>query len=232
VHLERAVPGGAITAAVPRDNLQALMLALGLEVVLIILAVIIYSTGILKVHPSQRDVVTLQLDSLVPEPKPAAPEPPKPIPKIPPPPVKKAAPPPPEPLPEPKPEPVVQTPQPTEKAAPTPFVEPAPPPPARATTTRTDADLMAIYSARIRAAVQASLVFPFAARELNSVGRTRVEFKLEQGRHSGEHVLISSGMSILDKAALQAVRDAIYPPPPAGLQAQSYVFQIWVEFAH
>jgi len=231
VHLERAVPGGALSAIVPRDNLQALMLALGVEAILLILAVVIYSSGILKVHPSQRDVVTLQLDSLAPEPKPEVPEPPKPIPKAPPPPVKKVALPP-EPTPTPKPEPVVQAPQPVEKVAPTPFVEPAPPPPVRVASTKTDADLMAVYSARIRAAVQAALVFPYSARELGATGRTRVEFKLDQGRHSGEHVLISSGMSTLDKAALQAVRDANYPAPPEGLANQPRVFQVWVEFNH
>jgi protein TonB len=41
---------------------------------------------------------------------------------------------------------------------------------------------------------------------------------------------MSSGMGLLDHAALAAVRDAVCPPPPHGLEGKSLPEQLWVDF--
>jgi protein TonB len=104
---------------------------------------------------------------------------------------------------------------------------PAPPPPAQAKS-----DPNAEYAARVKAAVQAALVFPAAAAALDFKGRARVEFKLRDRVPSQAHLLISSGMGLTDRAALQSVEVAQYPPPPTGLQGKEGTYQVWVEFNH
>jgi len=205
--------------------LSALALALVLELLLLGLAAAIYTLGLLRPVPVVKDLVTLQLASLAPEPVPPAPPSPKKVEKTPP--LTRKLP---FPLPEHAPTPEsFKTPV-AQDTTPSPFAEkPVPAPPAPASRP-TEADVLADYTVKIRTAVQTALVFPRAAAELRYTGRTRVEFRLQQGRQSGARVIVSSGINMFDRAALQAVQDAVYPQPPEALREESRLFQVWVEF--
>lgn len=174
--------------------------------------------GWLDRTPELQEVMKLDLTNAPPEPKPPVPPkkvlpiPPKPVPPTP----QKALPP------EPVKAPVVNE--------PAPFVEkPVTPPPPAANPARNEA-LLADYTSKIRAAVQAALVYPRAAEELGYTGRVRVEFRLHNGHPSDARIVQSSKVSMFDRAALQAVQAASYPTPPDFLQGQSRLFQVWVEF--
>ena len=207
--------------AAQNDGLRALGLALLLELLLMGLAAVVYTSGLLRPTPVTRDQVTLQLSSLAPEPAPPEPPPPRKIEK---PQAQRQPVPRQEPLP-------VPTPPAVQDTAPSPFAEKqVPPPPPPATARLTEAELLADYTAKLRDAVQAALIFPKAAESLGYTGRTRVEFRLFQGRQSGARVLLSSGINMFDRAALQAVQDANFPQPPEALRDQARLFQIWVEF--
>lgn len=160
----------------------------------------------------------------VPEPevKPQIPEPPKPVTRV-------------QQLPQVTPRPQI-TPQPTavvptetpsqSTSVPTEVAPLAPPP----STVTAKSDVSAEYLARVKAAVQTALIFPPAAAALNFRGRARVEFHLRDGTPSQAHILASSGMGLTDRAALQSVEKALYPPPPGSLQGRDETYQIWVEF--
>ncbi len=213
-----------LSGGIRRDNLSALALALLLELLLLGLAAVIYATDLLHPAPVMKDLTVLQLTRPAPEPDPPVPPPLKKVEKILP------AAKPSQSLPEP-----VATPEPfkmplAQDATPSPFaekpVQPPPVPPSRPA----EADALADYTVKIRNAVQAALIFPGAADALRYTGRTRVEFRLHQGHQSGARVIVSSGINIFDRAALQAVQDAAYPQPPEGLREQVRLFQVWVEF--
>ena len=216
-----ALAGSHIPGNAQNDGLKALALAVLLEFLLLGFAAIIYTSGILRAAPVMKDSVVLQLSNLAPEPAPPTPLPRK---------VEKQSPEPrkqPMPRQEPLPIPVPSV---AQNTPPSPFVEqriPVPPPPAARPT---EAEVLADYTAKIRDAVQTALIFPKAAESLGYAGRTRVEFRLHQGRQSGAHVIVSSGINMFDRAALQAVQDAVYPQPPEVLMGQARLFQIWVEF--
>ncbi len=201
------------------DGLKALALALLLELLLMSLVAAVYISGMLRPTPVMKDTVTLQLDSLAPEPVPPTP-PPRKVEKSPP--VARKIP---EPIPVPMTEPPV-----AQDAAPSPFAEKPAPTPSAPAPHPTEADVLADYTAKIRNAVQAALIFPKAAEARHDTGRTRVEFRLFQGRQSGARVISSSGINMFDRAALQAVQDAVFPQPPEALREQARLFQIWVEF--
>lgn len=164
------------------------------------------------------------------------PEPPKALPKVIPPPVKTAVvtpPSPPPPAPMATPVPVV--PAPSERPSPStsiasPFAPPAPPPPPPPPVLAGPAGPSADYIAKVRAAVQAAFVYPAAAKALEFRGRTRVAFKLLDATPIGARVLVGSGMNLVDKAALQAVQNAVYPPTPADQKSLELSFEVWVEF--
>jgi protein TonB len=196
--------------------------ALAAEGTIILLLVLANYLGWLDHKPELREVMKLDLSEAPIEPKP--PTPPKKIPPAPQPP--KVIPPSPEKVvpPEPIKTPVVQPPEPT------PFVEkPVTPPPPAPNPSRNEA-ILADYTSKVRAAVQAALVYPRAAEELGYTGRVRVEFRLHNGHPSDARVIISSKVSMFDRAALQAVQSASYPTPPDFLLGQSRLFQVWVEF--
>jgi protein TonB len=89
---------------------------------------------------------------------------------------------------------------------------------------------MARYQGQVRQAVQRTTVYPMGARASHQTGRAQVAFTL-QGDKAGEPTLVqSSGFPILDRAALAAVRDARYPPPPPTLAGREMRFLVWVEF--
>ena len=201
--------------------------AILLECAVIALMITIYS--ILPNKPIvPKEPTVIQLMDAPEEPKPKAeptPPPPKPIikPVMKPEPIK--------PLPEtskPIPEPVKV---PETPVAPTPFVEkPIEPPPPVVTPKSNEAEVLMEYTAKIRAAVQSALLFPKSAEAMGLTGRTRVEFTLFQGHQSQAKVITSSGVNMFDRAALQAVTDAAYPPLPDTIKNQARTFEIWVEF--
>ncbi len=82
----------------------------------------------------------------------------------------------------------------------------------------------------VREAVQGATRFPYAAQMAHLTGQTQVAFKFQDGHVSNVHIQTSSGMRILDKAAMQAVYLAVYPLPPARLVGKSVSFEIWVRF--
>lgn len=190
------------------------------EVLLVVLLVLANYLGWLDRKPELHEVMKLDLTNAPIEPKP--PTPPK---RTPPPQPPKVVPTPQKVLPpEPIKTPVVQAPEPT------PFVEkPITPPPPAASPSRNET-ILADYTSKVRAAVQAALVYPRAAEELGYTGRVRVEFRLQNGHPADARVMISSKVSMFDRAALQAVQSASYPPPPEFLLGQSRLFQVWVEF--
>ncbi len=167
-------------------------------------------------------------EPLPPPPK-EAPPPPKPAPMAP----AHVAPPKPAPAPTPAPvaptpseQPVAATPAPATQTVSAPPVAPPPalPPPKGPIGPSSE------YIAKVRAAVQAAFVYPPAAKALEFSGRTRVAFHLMDGHPGGAHVLVGSGMGLVDKAALQAVTSAEYPAPPAELRGVDSGYEIWIEF--
>jgi protein TonB len=206
-------------------HLSALTLALIGEAVLVMLLIVLNQLGWWDRQPVLKEVMKLDLTTPPTEPKP--PEPPKPPKKTPPPPRKVALPDPPTVIPPPPVEHPLVPPPPE----PTPFVEKVTPPPPAPDPNQAMAQL-ADYTAKIRAAVQAALVYPKAAEEMGFSGRVRMEFKLRDRQPSGARVVISSRVGMFDRAAMQAVLAAAYPEPPDSLRGQSRLFQVWVEFSH
>jgi protein TonB len=161
-----------------------------------------------------------------PPPKPVTPPPPQPVAPpvpVPPPPPRPAehhiarhVPPPPKPLPVTP--PVDQTPPPT----PSP-----PPPPAPAAPSAGELDL---FRAAMRAAVRRAAVTPEAAQMAHEAGVTRVGFTFLDGTVSNVLVVASSGFPLLDDAAMQAVREARYPPVPPDIRGQAESVQVDVIF--
>ena len=220
-------------------QVQSLGIALVLEVLLLGggLALLAFTTHVAKSEPAP---VVLQLappeEKRPPEPPRPKPEPPKP--KLPQPKVVPPVPVPPPPPEPPPPRPVVKAvPDLQPVTEPTPFSEPAPPPappapppPPQAAPVDTKPDPMLVYAGRVKAAVQAAVVYPAAAQRLRMSGRTRVEFTMRDARTSNPTVIQSSGMGLLDQAALAAVAAATYPAPPDDLVGVTRQYQVWVEF--
>ncbi len=186
------------------------------------------------------EAIPLTIEALVEEPPlaPTQPQPPK-VPAAVPMPLQKTLVPPktaaPAVMRDPTPQPVAAAETPLPVTAPTAFSTPVPapaiaPPPAMAVPATTHSGPSAEYLAKVKAAVQAAAVYPPAAMELNFRGRTRVEFKLRDGVASQANIITGSGMGLVDRAALQSVRVAVYPPPPAAAQGKEETYQVWVEF--
>jgi TonB family protein len=62
-------------------------------------------------------------------------------------------------------------------------------------------------------------------------GRTKVAFRLTRGHAEEPRVVQSSGIPAIDTAAVAAVRDAVYPAPPAELAGKPLEFAVFVEFS-
>jgi TonB family protein len=86
------------------------------------------------------------------------------------------------------------------------------------------------FDAALRAAIQAALRFPESARREGASGRTLVAFVYRDRTVSEIRVVTSSGMGLLDHAAVAAVRDAECPPPPRGMEGKSLPEQLWIDF--
>lgn len=88
----------------------------------------------------------------------------------------------------------------------------------------------ATFEGAVRAAIQSALRYPESARMAGMTGQTRVGFDYRDGQVSNVTMLTSSGMDMLDRAALAAVHDAHYPPPPATQAGKTLHQQLWVTF--
>ncbi len=86
------------------------------------------------------------------------------------------------------------------------------------------------FEGRLRAAVQAALRYPAAARMLGVTGHARVGFRWRDGATSELQLVSSAGMAVLDQEALEAVRSAAYPPAPQSLAHQTLNLIVHVDF--
>ncbi|WP_118185958.1 TonB family protein [Paraburkholderia phosphatilytica] len=86
------------------------------------------------------------------------------------------------------------------------------------------------FESALRAAIEAALHYPESARMAGIAGRTRVAFHYRDGVVSDVTVVISSGVALLDRAALAAVRDADCPKPEPALVGKTLSEQLWVNF--
>jgi protein TonB len=135
--------------------------------------------------------------------------------------------------PRPAPAPVAATPPPVPMPAAVPAPAPAPdtrPAMPVAAAAPTSGSERAAFEAQLRAAVQASVRYPAAARMMHLTGRTLVAFDYQDGVASGARVAQSSGSDELDQAALAAVRSATFPRPPKDLAGTTLRFDVWVRF--
>jgi protein TonB len=112
---------------------------------------------------------------------------------------------------------------------PPPAPRPPPPPPAPAAPAAPAAPTPSFEGA-LRAAIQAALRYPESARMAGMAGRTRVAFQYRDGVVSDVSVVVSSGIGVLDRAALAAVRDAPYPKPEPAFVGKTLSEQLWVTF--
>ncbi len=130
------------------------------------------------------------------------------------------------------PTPPVQRPEPAPIVAnDSPIAEPpapvAPPPPPSANLR---ADREAEFAARVRAAIQAAVSYPPAARISGFRGRARVEFNFRDGVASQMRIIQTSGAGLIDRAAIAAVETAAYPQAPESLKGRDQVYQVTVVF--
>ncbi len=156
----------------------------------------------------------------------------------PPPPVQKVAvvtippnPPPPPPPPPKTPIPKMPTPQPLSEvpAIPSPIpipnaVPPQPPQPPPIPTPQPKVDINAIqaeFYAQLKAAIDAAKVYPRQAILAGATGTATVSFDYHDGKVSNIRIDRSSGDRSLDRAAMDAVNNAHYPPPPSQFVGQT-----------
>ncbi len=207
----------------PKKHVSAFAYAVVAECIILVALILISRLDWWKKESPLKEVMTLDLTSVPPQPKP--PEPPKVQPPVPhhmtpvprlvtPPTVQPAA-------------PLVE-----KSTEPTPFVEKPPlqSPPQPSPNLDKSAAEIATYAGQIRAAVQSALIYPQAALAMSYSGRARVEFSLKDQQASAARILISSKIGLFDRAALAAVISASYPAPPAALAGQQKTYQVWVEF--
>ncbi|OYV49336.1 MAG: hypothetical protein B7Z77_08270 [Acidocella sp. 20-58-15] len=220
---------------------QRFLVAIGLSL-LLELAALGSIMVVDKLQPPPTDKPSIIKLSMI-SPAPPAPKPPPPPPVVPPkptppPPVPMAPPlpiPPPPPIPHhmatPKPPPPKHvatpppvTPPPVEQTPPTPT---PPPPPAPAAPSAGELDL---FRAAMRTAVRQAARTPNSAAMAHEFGVARVSFTFLDGVVSNIAVVNSSGYPMLDDAAMQAVRDAHYPPVPPDMVGHTDSVQVDVIF--
>lgn len=120
----------------------------------------------------------------------------------------------------------VAHPLPVHRMAPIPVkqVAPAKPtPPAKPTVSNA-------YRSEVRHAIQSAATYPYAAKISQITGKARVSFMYEAGHVLDAHIIVSSGVAMLDQAALSAVKDATIPSPPNNLIGDELNFKVWVRF--
>ncbi len=89
-------------------------------------------------------------------------------------------------------------------------------------------DPMAIYRGQVNAAIQSATSCSSAAKDMNLKGKTRVQFNLLDSTPSATSVVNSSGIPMLDNSALNAVKNAKYPKPPAEFVGQTKQMSVLV----
>jgi protein TonB len=197
-----------------RHPLQAFGLAFAIE--LIMLA----GAGLALAHASEKSSLSVPVPlTLVSEDQAPKPPQPKPLPKPPPKPVPHT-PVPPQPAPQP---PLPPAPVPTA------FTQHVPPPPPPAPVAPSKPTPSADYLMQINAAVKAAHTCPAALADLHITGKVRVDFRLDGSIPGDIKLLVASGYSMIDRAALQAVQNAHYPEQPPEIRGADYVYQVWIE---
>ena len=78
--------------------------------------------------------------------------------------------------------------------------------------------------------VRAAAIMPEAAKRLHLEGRVLVRFSYVDGTAGGATVIKSAQSRLLDDAALQAVRVAVYPAAPDCLQGRRLELLVWINF--
>lgn len=89
-------------------------------------------------------------------------------------------------------------------------------------------DPMAVYRGQVNAAIQAATTCSSSAKDMNLKGKTRVQFSLLDSFPSNAVVANSSGIPMLDTAAMSAVKSAKYPKPPADFVGQTKQMSVLV----
>ena len=124
--------------------------------------------------------------------------------------------------------PVPEPPPPAPVPSDSPISEAPPPPPVRAIDAVADRE--AEFAARLKAAIQAAVTYPPAARNMGFRGKARVEFVFRDGGTRHMRVIQGSGIGMIDNAALAAVANAIYPAAPDSLKGRDMPYQVTVSF--
>lgn len=197
---------------------RALLAALALEA-LMGMGAAAYLSNKTTSASRQQQVVMLSVTA----PPVAKPEPPKPQekPKLPPPPKPVHRP-----QPSPVQKPIIEQATPLSQAA----SIPAPPKPVQPQAADNAPSVSDVFKATVREAVQSAMRYPYSAQMAHIVGRTQVSFSYLDGAITNPRVLTSSGYSMLDDAAIEAVRNATYPSPPTNLVGKKTQFLVWVRF--
>ena len=215
---------------------KAMQQALGLALLVEILALTALFYSIHHQHPAQATPPPMQIALVTPEPpakavtlptptpRPKVEEKPKPV-------LQKMTPKPhPQPTPTP-PQPIKEVlppaPLPSPVAAPPAQETPTPPPPSPPSV---DPAVRENYLSQVKGAIQAAVRFPGAARMLGETSRVLVRFHLLHGHVRQIEILNKGAMAAFDEAALAAVRNAQIPPPPATLAGKDFQLTVWVEF--
>ncbi len=82
----------------------------------------------------------------------------------------------------------------------------------------------------MRRAVKAALIYPPAARMAGQKGDVHVGFDYLDGAASNVAAAVSSGLPMLDRAAVATVQSARLPPPPPELAHHAMHLTITVKF--
>jgi protein TonB len=187
--------------------------------------------------PVSREEIQLELTTLPPveAPKPPDPVPPKVEPAKPEPQKMQVKPVPRKLVPPPPPVPVKTAPPPSGPvgAVASDFAEAPPAPPVEPVPVRSapKPDVTDLFQAEARAAVQAALRYPNAARIRKLTGQSRVGFDYRDGQVSNARIVTSSGYDILDDAAINALNSASLPAPPQDLAGHLLKLTIAVNFS-
>lgn len=121
------------------------------------------------------------------------------------------------------PSPVAARTPPPPPAPPKPISQPPPPP-------APDPQVKDSYLGRVKAAIQAAVRYPAAARMMGESGRVKVAFTLRGGAAEHVRVIVPGITAAFSDAALAAVRAAAIPAPPALLAGKNMGLTVWVEF--
>ncbi|WP_156970531.1 TonB family protein [Andreprevotia chitinilytica] len=220
-----------------RPPFKAMSAALAAEIGLVIIAGLVLTQHLQTTGEKPAQVISLVTAEAPPEPKPEAPAAPKPpAPKVQPP---KPAPHPPQAKPRPaaaaaapthsEPAPAATDPLENKAATSTP-AEPAPPPPPPPSSSSKGPSPSDIFIGKLRAAVQAAVIYPASLRQLGLAGQAEVAFMYQDGAVRDVRISRSSGVGAMDRAAIAAVTAATMPPPPAELQGREHAYVVTVHF--